>query len=538
MESSPSSRLSFFIEPGATIASPDEGRTCGIAIDIPRELWPSISLTLAEVALPLHFDETAMHAYSEWPACGPGRYELSLVCGLIRERRTITVMPHYFNESEIGAIIHDLTDQLPKTIASSLQECGALLDANLALDHGTTIQQDLLKLRRALKGSKERLGLLQILPVIQRQPHQVLVTRHEVRDTEKARRPDIAKLPSAISMPGNFSASGALNQMFDITVETSFDTYENSLVKAYVTAMQSQIARLQGRLKSEPAPPAVAAELEVLSSELRLACTRASFLRQVKKPFVSADRVTMVLLKNSAYRAIWEDYLALYKRSTVRLDEPALNDPMNNFPSLYQRWVNLKVVSVMLRVSAELGFQCISLPWVKKDHTGLFIHAVHDFEDAIGLFCPRTGRTIKLIPWRTDNESSKSEHDLPQTVAIAIYAPERPPVVLVFDAKYRVAAEGAGKTGGKKTRAKKATKKQQEDTLETVEPMKEDVDELLYCMEKLKTPGGVREIQYAAILYPGPAKQIAPDLEALTARPLDSESLQRHVYGLLRRYLG
>ncbi len=520
------------------IQSPVEGRACGIAIDIPRELWPSISLTLAEVALPLHFDETARCAYSEWPACGPGRYELSLVCGLIRERRTITVMPHYFNESEVGAIIHDLTQQLPKTIASSLQECGALLDANLA-DHGTTIQQDILKLRRALKGSKDRLGLLQILPVIQRQTHQVLVTRHEVRDTEKARRPDISKLPQAISMPGNFSASGALNQMYDITVETSFDTYENSLVKAYVTAMQSQIARLQGRLKSEPAPPAVAAEVDALSSELRLACTRASFLRQVRKPFVSADRVTMVLLKNSAYRAIWEDYLALYKRSTVRLDEPALNDPMNKFPALYQRWVNLKVVSVMLRVSAELGFQCISLPWVKKDQTGLFIQAVHDFEDAIGLFCPRTGRTIKLIPWRTDNESAKTQIDLPQTVAIAIYAPGRPPVVLVFDAKYRVAGEDAEKTVGKKAKAKtKATKKQLEETLGTIEPVKEDVDELLELMEKLKTPGGVREIQYAAILYPGPARQIAPDLEALTARPSDSESLQRHVYGVLRRYLG
>jgi hypothetical protein len=68
--------------------------------------------------------------------------------------------------------------------------------------------------------------------------------------------------------------------------------------------------------------------------------------------------------------------------------------------------------------------------------------------------------------------------------------------------------------------------------------VKEDVDELLELMEKLKTPGGVREIQYAAILYPGPARQIAPDLEALTARPSDSESLQRHVYGVLRRYLG
>jgi hypothetical protein len=48
-----------------------------------------------------------------------------------------------------------------------------------------------------------------------------------------------------------------------------------------------------------------------------------------------------------------EDYLALYKHSSVRLEEPALNAPLNKFPFLYQLWANLMVVSVVLQVCAE-----------------------------------------------------------------------------------------------------------------------------------------------------------------------------------------
>ena len=40
----------------------------------------------------------------------------------------------------------------------------------------------------------------------------------------------------------------------------------------------------------------------------------------------------MVLLKNPAYRAVFEDFLALHKLSSVRLEEPTLNAPLNNFP--------------------------------------------------------------------------------------------------------------------------------------------------------------------------------------------------------------
>ena len=70
-----------------------------------------------------------------------------------------------------------------------------------------------------------------------------------------------------------------------------------------------------------------------------------------------------------------------------------------------------------------------------------------------------------------------------------------------------------------------------------IEPMKEDIDELLYCIDQVRGPEEVCEIQYAAILYPGQRKQIASDLEALPARPSDGDALHKNVYEVLRRYL-
>ncbi len=221
MESSPSSRISFFNETGAIIHGPVEGHKCGIALAIPKELWPQITLKLDTATLPLQFDQATSSAYAEWPASAPGYYELTLACGDIHERLTIKVLPQYFRESDLLAIVQDLEDRMPKLVSTQLQECGGLVGENLVQDQEPTIEQEFVRLRRAVAGTKEKLGVLQLLPMIQRDCYQVLVPRHELRKANQARKPDISKLPMAIAMPGNIFPSGALKQMYDMTVERS-----------------------------------------------------------------------------------------------------------------------------------------------------------------------------------------------------------------------------------------------------------------------------------------------------------------------------
>jgi len=516
MESSPSSRLSFFSEPGELLEHPVEGQRCGISINVAKGQWPLITLTLDKRPLPLRLDEASMSAYSEWPPCPPGHYELALVCGEIKEIRTIAVMPQYFSENDLHYIVHDLSERLPNFIAAELQECGGLIDTNLKLPTEPAIEKEFARLNRAVNGTKEKLGILQLLPIIQRECHQVLVPRNELKQANQTRKPDISKLPQAIAMAGNLFPNGALKQMFDVTVERSFETYENRLVKAYVQALQSQMLRLQTRIEAEQPKHPLALKLETLLTEFRLACTRAQFLRQVRGPFESAGRVTMVLLKNEAYRTVFEGYLSLYKLSTIRLEEPALKTPLSSFPYLYVRWVNLTVISVVLQVCIELGYKCISHPWIKRDNQGLFIPVMSEGEAGVSLSCPRTKKVVSIFSWKTASKKNAIiawAPEQPKALAVAIYPAEKPPMVLLFDSKYAVS------------------------TGKAIEPMKEDVEELLHGMEQSKTPDGVREIRYAAILYPGLKKQIAPDLEALAARPSNEEALRKNVYKVLKKYL-
>jgi hypothetical protein len=551
MESSPSSKLKFFDETGAVIPLPVEGSKCGIAIDVPQESWSDISLQFGTHSLEVFFDKKEKRAFCEWPLCGPGHYDLYLVCRDYRERRKITLMPRYFTESEVSSVLDELTETLPKSIALQLLECGAQLGT---LAHKSSVEEEYLELRRALNGTTERLGLLQLLPVIQRECHHVLMPRTEIRDSNQLRRPDISKLPGVMSMPGNVLSSDLVFRMYDMTVERSFDTYENQLVKAYVQALRGRLSRLQDKL--EKAPPALVSEIEALVSEFNLACARATFLREVKLPTVVAGRITMVLLKNPAYRIVFEDYLALNQQSSVTLEEVALNDPIKQFPFLYELWANLRVMNAMLQVCVESGFRCVSHNWVKKYNKGIFIQVINDEQAAIEFESPTTGKRATLVSWKPDggNEvlADTPNRDRLIALAIVIDSPGKQSELLVFDPEYRVTTRGADNTAAKKGKAKETsariTRKSSivakgkaavdiAETRSTIEPMKEDIADLIRWVEQSKTSDSDRIIPYAAMLYPGTRMQFASEVEALTALPSDGDGLQRSICDVLRRYL-
>jgi hypothetical protein len=307
----------------------------------------------------------------------------------------------------------------------------------------------------------------------------------------------------------------------------------------------------------------VSRELEALVGEFNLACARATFLRAVKLPSTFVVRITMVLLKNHNYRAMFEDYLALNQQSSssVTLEETALSNPLNEFPYLYELWANLRVLNSLLQVCVESGFRCVSHNWVKKYNKGIFIQVMNDHSTAIELACPTTGRVVSLVTWKPQGGSEvlldTPNRERLMALAIVIDTPGKASQILLFDPEYRVASKSADKTvakKGKKTNRKKtlktvtakatptrpntkAAKSETVDPLSTIEPMKEDIDELVRCIDKVRTPDGVRRIQYAAILYPGHKMQVDSDVEALSALPSDGDGLQKVICDVLRRYL-
>lgn len=537
MVSSPSSRLNFYDESGAKIACPVEGRKCGIIIDVPKEHHKDVILKLDTTVLPVHTQGSSTCAYSVWPASGPGNYTLSLACADIREHRSITIVPQHFSEADYKVLITDLTDVLPKSIVSKLVQCGAQLHVEQGRADMTSIEEEWYKLRDAITGTEEKLGLLQILPLIQRECNQILLPRLEVRTADKLRRPELSRLPQAMSMPGNMIAEDELYQMFDVTVEQSLETYENQLVKTYVQAIRSQLSKLQTKVATQDAPPAMAYELNAVASEFQLAITRANFLRKVRRQSVTTVRVTMVLLKNPAYRAVLEGYLALSQLSSIALEEQALNTPLNKFPFLYQLWANLNVLNALLQVCAELGYRCASHNWVKPYRKGTVLQVANDGKAAVQLYNPTTGTQINLLSWKPVSETHEVVANLeaPMALAVAIEAQAKPLEVLLFDPKYEVAVKSATTAATKKSQSRTKAKLQAAE-VSAIAPVKEDVDELLRFMAQLKE-GGDQEVPYAAFLYPGQPMQIAPGIEALSARPAHGDTLQQYICAVFRRHL-
>lgn len=323
-------------------------------------------------------------------------------------------------------------------------------------------------------------------------------------------------------MPGNVLSPDLVFRMYDVAVESSFDTYENRLVKVYVQALRGRLSRLQGRM--EQASEELVRDIDNLISEFNLACARATFLREVKLPTVFTGRVTMVLLKNPSYRLVFEDYLSLTQQSSVTLSEAALRAPLSQFPFLYELWANFKVIDALLQVCVESGFQCVSHNWVKKNSKGIFIQVINDEQAAIELISPNTGKRATLVSWKPDGGNEVLEdtpnHERLIALAIVIDSPGEQSKLLVFDPEYRV-----------------ATKRDIANDRSGIAPMKEDVADLQRWVEQGKALDSARTLEYAAMLYPGPRMQFGSEVEALPALPSDGEGLQKAVSEVLRRYL-
>jgi hypothetical protein len=434
---------------------------------------------------------------------------ITLECGPVRETRRI--------EDDFLRVLNELTTAIPEATALRLLECGGLSGMSLHPEAEATLEQEYFKLRAAIYGTRERQGIVQFLPEIQSDCHEVLLTRQVLCAASKARKPDTAGLVRALSMPGNVSPYDTLYNVYDTTVESSYNTYENRLVKAYIQAIYGRLSRLQARLESTAF--AFSHEMDGLLSAFRLARSRAVFLNGVKTPFITLSHITMVLLKKPPYRAVLEGYLELLKQFLVRLEEPKLLQAFNEFPYLYQLWGTLKVVNAVLQVCGQSGFRCVSHPLLKRDKAGLLVQIVADGQPAVELTRRATGTRVRLIPMKTaasGEQEQSSGQEQRQFIAIEITTPGKQTGVILFDTKYQVAGDNAALA---------------------VEPIKEDVLKMLVSLNMTRPADEAAAVLYAAILYPGPRTTFSPLVEALPAHPKDGAALDEILRDVIRRCL-
>ena len=465
----------------------------------------------------------------EWPRSGAGNYLLETRIGDSIARTEITIRPSKISTESYDRLIEDLEGYLPASIAIGLQTGGALGGLDLIERRASTLSEQVLRLRRAVMGTEDHLGIAAVLPKISEAPHSVLVTDELWVNLDDARRPPPHRFPQAIVRPGNLGEDRLPFQVIDSRVDRSFDVYENRLLKFFIHRLNAKLnvlIRTLGKINK----PALLAEATFALEQLDLARRMAPFLDQVRDVPNIPDSVSMVFLKQPYYRAVLNRYIEFQKSFNVTIDEPALDTPITDLPTLYQAWSTLIVIDTLISVGSDLGFRVESEKLFRNEIDDFCIKLIPNGQEALVLVRDDDQARISLTPEPTYGKSGKyqsvSFSQVPD-IAITIERSGFPPKIILFDPKYKLESEEVS---------------DENETLPDTEvssaevrgkPKKIDIDKMHTYRDSIRTAAGEMVVEYAGILYPGDAQTFSDDVEAIRAIPGDDAEMRQHVAQIL-----
>lgn len=506
----------------APLGAPVEWEPAWLLLDAPLSAWDSVRVTRngAPLAVQLRKDQTGTPQVAcEWPRSDPGRYRLRIEAGAAVVEREVRVDPGKITTAAFAALLDELNERLPAEVALSLQRAGALTGVELRPPDSTTLAGELSRIRRAIRGSQDRLGLVAILDRVGRDPHRALADEAPWVRSFEARSPDPGQLARALMRAENLDVERRPLTVIDRRSVEHFDTYENRVVRTFVSAVRARAGRLTAACEAAKRTDS-AAEVRALLRELDLARRQASFLDHVSDLAVPPTRLTMVLQRKPGYRAALEGFLAFLRSSSARLDAPALDAPLDNLPALYQLWGTLQVCLAVVEVAAKTGHRVETQRLVSASPGGVYVRVLPDGVPAVVLRGPSDVR-VAVIPERSyGHQGSLRSMSFVQRPDVAVEV-RRPTgtAVWLFDPKYKLASdEGEGPGEGR--------------------PKKVDIDKMHAYRDSIRDAGGERVVRFAATLYPGVDCAYGEGLAAIQARPGDGEALRLRIAAEIERALG
>ena len=417
-------------------------------------------------------------------------------------------------------MVDELQTRLPASVAVGLQRAGALSGLELRPPGENTLAQELARLRTAVTDNAGTAGLASTLDAVGRDPHRVLRKREEWVVRSRVRRLEPVGLIAAIRQPSNVDPETRLPKRApNVQVEHTVDVYENRLLRSFHDQVSARLRRLSAALDAQRAETP---HLEVEELLVRLSRSRrnAAFLDEVGPLQQVPTRVTTVLSKRPEYRSLLEGYLRFRRSAFIQLDDPRLEAPLEELPELYELWGTLHVILALADVAKSCNFQVTNQQLAKHLDGGIFIKVLAGGEPALELRNPETGDTAVLTPQCSygatarDGLHSISFIQIPD-ISVQIQRGDRPPRLYLFDPKYKLQSEEDAEPGDGR-------------------PKKIDIDKMHAYRDAIRHVAGERVVVYAATLYPGPETRYGDGIEALSARPLDSASLERRLREVLR----
>jgi len=515
-----SSSIVFLDLFGNRIDGPTEWTRARIEVGVSLQAWAMGTFRLVRQGseeLPLYSKHIGgqLRIVADWPLSGTGHYRLTLYNEEAKiDEKLVTITPGKINEAAFTQMMEDLEIRLPAAIALGLQRNAAFTGLKTLPPGESTVATEMARLQRAINGGPDLPGLAQVLNDLADDPHQVLQTTKLWVPRERARRPRPADLAQAISRPSNLDRYGIPTRLLDTRVEHSVDVYENRLVKAYLRQVDLRLRRLSSTVESA-SNNALAGEVQTLCASFDAARRKAAFLEDVTLPAYLPIQTSMVFLKRPAYHAALQGYLEFHQSPGVYLDEPALERPLENLPSLYQVWGTLEVLSVLLDLTGSLEYEVKSQQLAKRDGNGIFIRLLLGGKPVLVLEHPATGTVVKMIPERTYTNTNVNATDAFHSVSFAqrpdialeIFPPQNTPSIYLFDPKYKLDSERQEEGPGSGT------------------PKKEDIDKMHTYHDAIRDEEQNDVVRYAAILYPGSSQSYNNNrIEALQGLP-DSKAM-------------
>ncbi len=514
MQSRPSSKITFCSDEAIQLEGPNEWDECDLEIGLPCEQWESIRLFLQGKPLQSYLvligGKRVIRA--RWPKAGPGHYKLRLEAAQHEEERFITILPAKLGKEDYLQLLEELEYKLPCAIALNLKRCRAFSSMIFEPPRSSTLEQEHLRIRRVLLGTSERLGILKLLQLLESDCHVTLSREKLFLPSWSAASIDQTRLHEALFRSGNVLPDGRLVGVPSSRCQESRDTYENRFVASFVELVASRLARLIAALSIVSST-----EVPELKTLLRLLQQRSKFLRNVSSLTGEPKFISMVLLNKPNYRATLESYLEFAKHSTVILDEPALDAPLNAFPDLYQLWGTLKVLESLSDHCANRKLQCLSQTLLVRVG-GTFLLRLSPKGSRIAAFTDSKSNT-QVSVFREPTYSKKSpdirslSHSQIPDIVVEVRREGEAPQLVLFDPKYKLAS--ADRT-----------------------PMKEDIDKMHVYRDSLITAStGEHVVQYAAIMYPGIHMQYSDSLAALPALPQAESQLKAALKDVFEKFI-
>ena len=512
-----SPKFQFVDASGGPIDVPREWEPSTLEVGVTPAEWPGTQLKLqgepfsSAKATPSWRNTVSI----EWPRSGPGNYLIELIAPSGSASTSFTIRSEKLSRIALARTIDALESGLPTSIAVGLQRLGGLQGIRLLPPRESTLAQEILRLRRAVRGTSRRPGLAQTLRIISRDPYRIFRSDDVWMRADRVRRPQPARLALAVAAAGNVSEDRTLRRLIDRRVEHTADVYENRLLKTFVEEVASRLRRLLAEVADREVE---LTQLTELYAELRGAERAATFLTEVSTPRDLPVVLTMVLLNRQEYRAVLDGLVEFRRSVAVYLEDAALDAPLQNLPYLYQRWCLLEVIDTVTRLAGERGYRVVEECLSRRRQGSLFIDVLPTGAPLVRYRHDESGTEITLTHERRFNgHGSLRSVSFPQIpdIVLEVRRWDSAPRLFVFDPKYKLDSEGHDEEGldGR--------------------PQKSDIDKMHAYRDAIRGDGGGQAIEYAAILYPGPSKHFGDNVAALQAVGGQEAKLRVEIEGVL-----